>query len=157
LEFKSEVPDKKEMLKKLSSFANTFGGIVVIGAKGDSTGRLVELPGVVPQNSFKQQVVQWCFDGASPPLTVEVSDPIPHATEGGRVFYVIYVSESEVAPHFLNGRKGVWVRADEFSQRTDPQLADEGEIRHLLEGLLVNCRGRRPTLRAALGGSGSRR
>ena len=30
LEFKREVPDKDETLKKLSSFANTFGGYLVV-------------------------------------------------------------------------------------------------------------------------------
>ena len=134
LEFKSEVPDKNETLKKLSSFANTFGGFVVIGAKADSAdGRLVELPGVALQNSYKQQVVQWCFDGASPPLTIEVSDPIPHASEAGKAYYVLYIPESDLAPHFLNERKGVWVRTDEFSQHYKPQLADENEILHLLD------------------------
>lgn len=51
LEFKSEIPDKDETLKKLSSFANTYGGFVVIGAKANSaTGRLEVLPGVMPEN-----------------------------------------------------------------------------------------------------------
>ena len=134
LEFKSEVPNKLETLKKLSSFSNTFGGFVVVGAKASSTdGRLSELPGVPLQNNYRQQVVQWCFDGVSPPLVVEVSDPIPQGTDTDKVLYVIYVPESEVAPHFVNERKGVWVRTDEFSQRYDPHLADENEILHLLD------------------------
>lgn len=37
LEFKSEVPNKDDTLKKLSSFGNTFGGFMVIGAKASST------------------------------------------------------------------------------------------------------------------------
>jgi predicted HTH transcriptional regulator len=107
LEFKSEVPNKDETLKKLSSFANTFGGFMVIGAKANSTdGRLEELSGVDVQDGYKQKVVDWCFGGANPPLTVEVSDPIP--AQPGKVCYVAYVAESDVAPHFLNGRKGVW-------------------------------------------------
>jgi predicted HTH transcriptional regulator len=41
LEFKLEIPSKDETLKKLSSFANTFGGFLVIGAQASSTdGRL---------------------------------------------------------------------------------------------------------------------
>ena len=36
LEFKLEIPSKDETLKKLSSFANTFGGFMVIGAKAPS-------------------------------------------------------------------------------------------------------------------------
>src|SRR5579862_7393524 len=77
-EFKSEIPDKDETLKKLSSFANTFGGFAVIGAKANSAdGRIENLPGVDGQAGYKQKVVQWCFDAVSPPLAVEVSDAIP--------------------------------------------------------------------------------
>jgi hypothetical protein len=138
LEFKSKVPDKDETLKKLSSFANSFGGFMVIGAKANSSdGRIEDLPGVDEQPGYKQKVVQWCFDAVSPPLIVEVSDPIPVPSGGTKCCYVIYTTESDVAPHFLNGRKGVWARSDEFSQRYEPQLATENEIRHLLDRRLL--------------------
>ena len=134
LEFKLEVPNKDETLKKLSSFANTFGGFMLIGAKATSTdGRIEDLPGVDVQAGYKQKVVQWGFDGASPPLTVEVSDPIPTPAGNGKVCYVVYAAESEVAPHFLNGRKGIWVRTDEFSARYEARLADENELRNLFD------------------------
>ncbi|MGA2077269.1 MAG: ATP-binding protein [Terriglobia bacterium] len=133
LEFKSRVPEKDETLKKLSSFANSFGGFMVIGAKANSAdGRIESLPGVDEQPGYKQKVVQWCFDAVSPPLIVEVSDAIPSPGSTGKFCYIIYTAESEVAPHFLNGRKGVWVRTDEFSQRFEPQLATENELRYLL-------------------------
>ncbi len=134
LEFKSNVPDKDETLKKLSSFANTFGGTMIIGAKANSTdGRLQDLPGVDEQAGYKQKVIQWCFDGTSPPLIVAVSDAIPAPGGQGKFCYVVQTDESDVAPHFVNGRKGVWVRSDEFSQRYEPVLAEENEIRHLLD------------------------
>jgi hypothetical protein len=134
LEFKLEIPSKDETLKKLSAFANTFGGFMVIGAKAPSKdGRIEDLPGVDEQSGYKQTISQWCFGGASPPLSAEVSDPIPVPAGNGKVCYVIYVAESDVAPHFLNGRSGVWVRTDEFSARFETRLADENELRHLLD------------------------
>lgn len=134
LEFKLQVPTKDETLKKLSSFANTFGGLMVIGAKANSAdGRIEDLPGVDEESGYKQKVVQWCFDGASPPLVVGVSDPIPTPSGNGKVCYVVYVAESDVAPHFLNGRRGIWVRTDEFSARFEAHLADENELRHLFD------------------------
>ncbi len=134
LEFKSDIPNKDETLKKLSSFANTLGGYLVIGAKADSTdGRIQGLLGANPESGYKQKVIQWCFDAVSPPVTVEVSDPIPSPTDGGKVCYVISVPESDTAPHFLNGRKGVWVRIDEFSGRFEARLANETELRHLFD------------------------
>jgi hypothetical protein len=134
LEFKSEVPNKEETLKKLSSFANTFGGFMVVGARANSAdGRIQDLCGVDEQSGYKQKLIQWSFDACSPPLVVEVSDPIPLPGGSGKVCYVVYTQESDVAPHFLNGRKGVWVRTDEFSARFEARLADEGELRHLLD------------------------
>lgn len=134
LEFKSEAPQKQEILKKLSSFANTFGGILIVGAAADSSdGRLQDLCGVDNQPGYRQKITQWCFDAISPPLSVEVSEGILVPDSEDKYCYVIAVSESDLAPHFLNGRKGVWVRTDEFSQRYDPVLAEENEIRYLLD------------------------
>jgi hypothetical protein len=134
LEFKVESPSKDETLKKLSSFANTFGGFLVIGARASSAdGRLNGLPGVEPESGFKQRIVQWCFDAVSPPLLVAVSDPIPAPLGDGKVCYVLHTAESDLAPHFLNGRKGVYVRTDEFSARFEARLANENELRHLFE------------------------
>lgn len=134
LEFKLLTPGKEETLKKLSSFANTYGGLMVIGAKADSAdGRIQDLPGVDVEAGYKQKIMQWCFDGVSPPLVVEVSDPIPVPSGGGGVCYVAHAAESDVAPHFLNGRKGLWVRTDEFSARFEARLADENELRHLFD------------------------
>ena len=63
LEFKSEIPKKDEALKKLSSFANTFGGYLIIGARADSSdGRLIDFPGVQLQPGLKQRLVQWCYE-----------------------------------------------------------------------------------------------
>jgi predicted HTH transcriptional regulator len=123
LEFKREAPTKDEILKKVSSFANTFGGLIVVGAEAENDGRLRALRGIPIQPSYKQTIVQWCTSGAMPPITVEVSDPIPSPEGGTQVCYVIAVAESEQAPHFLNGRKGVYIRTDEFSSKFEPRLA----------------------------------
>ncbi len=133
LEFKREVPDKDETLKKLSSFANTFGGFVVVGAAAQSKdGRIEELRGVAEVPGYKQKIVDWCFKECSPPITVDVSNPIPTPDDSGNVCYVISVEESDVAPHFLNGRKGVWIRTNEFSGRFDAALANDNELQQLL-------------------------
>jgi len=133
LEFKREVPEKDETLKKLSSFANTFGGFVVVGAAAQSKdGRIEDLRGVDEVPGYKQKIVDWCFKECSPPITVDVSAPIPAPNNHGKVCYVISVEESDVAPHFLNGRKGVWIRTNEFSGHFEAALADETELQQLL-------------------------
>jgi predicted HTH transcriptional regulator len=96
LEFKLLFPNKEDTLKKLSSFANTFGGFMVIGAKANSaTERIEDLPGINVEPGYKQKVVQWCFDAASPPITVQVLDPIPAPAGNAKVCYAVYVPASE--------------------------------------------------------------
>ena len=60
-----------------------------------------------------------------------VSDPISIPNNPKRVCYIIYIEESEQAPHFLNGRKGIWIRTDEYSQRFEHRLATYDELQHL--------------------------
>lgn len=132
LEFKQEIPGPDETLKKLSSFANTFGGYLVVGAAASSSdGRLESLPGVDPQRNYRQTIIQRCYEGVWPPIEVFVSDGIPAPNVADKVCYVIHVPESMEAPHFLTKRRGAYVRTDEFSQRFEPRLAEYEEIQHL--------------------------
>lgn len=131
LELKKEVPDADQHTKKLSSFGNTFGGYMIVGAS-EKDGRIEQLVGVVPQNGYKQKVVDWCFSKIYPPLTVEVSEPIPLPNDPAKCCYVLYTPESDTAPHFLNERKGLYIRTDEFSGRAESKLANEQELRSLL-------------------------
>jgi hypothetical protein len=130
LEFKSEIPKEDQTVKKLSSFANTYGGIIVVGAE-EKDGKITKLSGVPLEPGYKQTLANWCFIKFNPPLTAEFSEPIKLAN--GQYCYVISVPESEVAPHFINGRKGVWIRTDEFTNRFRAELANENELRALFD------------------------
>lgn len=134
LEFKLEAPSKDELVKKLSSFANTYGGWLIVGAQASSSdGRLTALPGVSKIPGYKQKVVQWCFDNISPPIEIAISDPIPTPDDSNKFCYIMYTPESYLAPHFINSRKGIYIRTDEYSQRFEPKFANLEEILHLSE------------------------
>jgi predicted HTH transcriptional regulator len=66
LEFKSQDVLKDEALKKLSSFANTYGGHLIIGALGDANGKLLSFPGVKPISNLKQRIEPISYMGVSP-------------------------------------------------------------------------------------------
>jgi len=132
LEFKREDPGRQEYLKKLSSFANTYGGYLVLGASANAeTGELTALPGVERIAGFSQRIVQWCQEWLTPPVRPYVSAPIPMDEAASRYCYVVFVEESMEAPHFINSRQGAYVRTDELSRRFQPQLATYEEILHL--------------------------
>lgn len=69
LEFKSQPPGPDDTLKKLSGFANTFGGYLIVGASASSDdGRLRAYPGVNPQSNYRQTITQRCYEGVWPPI-----------------------------------------------------------------------------------------
>ncbi|MFX0197378.1 MAG: helix-turn-helix domain-containing protein [Candidatus Hodarchaeota archaeon] len=134
LEYKKELPpkkDKDELVKKLSSMSNTYGGYIIIGMEEDGHGNPLSICGVSQKKGFKQQVVQWCYQEVYPPITPFVSNPIPNETANNTVIYVVYVDMSLDAPHFLTTRRGCYIRTDEYSQKFEPRLATYEEIKFL--------------------------
>ncbi|MFN8860548.1 MAG: helix-turn-helix domain-containing protein [Gemmatimonadaceae bacterium] len=130
LEFKSAAPGPDELVKKLSGFANTFGGYLIVGA-AENAGRLAALPGIEPRPDYRQTITQQCASGIVPLIDVFISDPIPTPADDGKVCYVIFVPESDRTPHFVSGRKGAYVRVDEHSHRVADKLATYEEILQL--------------------------
>lgn len=131
LEFKSETVEMEKLLRKVASFANTSGGRIVMGMAEGPKNTAREVVGIAPQPSFEAQVSAWCAQYLYPPLVPEISPGIPIAGKQ-TVAYVISVEESELAPHFIEGRRGCYVRTNESSQRFDARLADLAEIQALL-------------------------
>lgn len=132
LEFKSEIPSNNEFLKKICSFANTFGGYIIIGVTEENS-YLSGLPGVDTQPNLAQRLAQICFEQIYPPITPHLSQPLEVPESPGHSVYVVFVEESDKAPHFVNDRRGCFVRANESSLRFKPKLATLPELEHLLE------------------------
>src|SRR3989442_12052903 len=72
LEFKTVPSSKDEMLKKLSSFANTYGGDVILGATEGGAGGVQSQPRLGVVNRVQAQILQVGYDGGWPPPGVIV-------------------------------------------------------------------------------------
>lgn len=130
LEYKEMPVDMDGYLKKLSSFANTSGGYLVLGMAEGPNNTAREVCGVPAIPSFEAQISAWCAQHLYPPLVPSVSNPIDVPSKG-TFAYVIYVEESELAPHFIEGRKGCFVRTNETSHRFEAELANPAELQAL--------------------------
>lgn len=132
LEFKSQPVDSDGWTQKLSAFANTHGGYVILGAQEHSKGRLAGFPGVDEDQGLAAKLTDICYTRIWPIVQPVVSGAISAPGSPGKYCYVIFVPESQEAPHFLNGRRGVYVRTAERGQRYEPKLASYNELVHLM-------------------------
>src|SRR5437773_1908684 len=76
LEYKSQVLDNKDLAKTISSFANTYGGYLVIGILTDKRGNPVAMEGVDSVSGYAQTVIAAAYAQIYPPVIPIVSDPI---------------------------------------------------------------------------------
>ncbi len=135
LEYKSENPGKEGVLKELCAFANTFGGHLILGVKefDQERGRIAAIPGLDRIPNFEQKLRQWAVQWLYPPLTdIQVSDAIPVA-DPNKVCYVVHIPASLSAPHFLEKRKGCYIRIESHSMTFEPTLATLDEILRLTD------------------------
>lgn len=131
LEFKEQAVSRDDFLKKISGFGNTNGGYLIIGMAEGKNHTAREVVGVPQQPSIEAQVTAWCTQHLYPPLLPGVSKEIA-VTGKGTYAYVIQVEESELAPHFIEGRQGCYIRTNEGSHKFDAKLATQPEILALL-------------------------
>ena len=129
VEYKREVVNTP---KVVSSFANTVGGIWVIGVETDKKTNLPTLPpiGLDERPGIEEQIVQSAQSGIYPPITPVVRVlPIPQ--QKGRVVVIVKVPESIEAPHAIENSTRVWIRT---ASTTEPyELAEIDRIAYLLE------------------------
>jgi hypothetical protein len=130
LDFKEQFPNKLE--KTISSMANTFGGIILIGVEETTTGGgMVPIKGLPLKPGLRETVIQIGINSIYPPLIPEVrvvefkSDPALDVPDHAVV--VIRVHESETGGHAVEQRTMVYVRADNVSDRLRKATVEEIE------------------------------
>jgi hypothetical protein len=128
VEYKTEPAN---MPKVIASFANTMGGVWVIGVETDKTTNRPILPpvGLKREPGIEERITQSALTGIYPGITpdVRVVD-IPDQTD--RVVVVVRVAESIEAPHAIQNATRVYIRN---ASTTEPvELADIERIDYLL-------------------------
>lgn len=129
LEFKEQFPNRLE--KYISSMANTFGGMILIGVEETSTGAgVLPIKGVPLTDGLRERVIQVGLNAVYPPLipqvrVVEFKSDVSLATPD-RAVVAIRVHESDEG-HAVDQRTVIYVRADNVSGRIKKATIDELE------------------------------
>ncbi len=116
--------------KIVSSFANTFGGIFVIGAETDEMNK-VEFPilGIPKQNGIEEQILQSTLMGIYPAVIPEVV--IVDVPNSNNMVVVVRVDESIQAPHAIQNSTKVYIRTGSITQPY--KLADMDRIAYMFK------------------------
>ncbi len=127
VDYKKEFP--RHLERTIASFANTNGGIVLIGVDADAENKPVcPVAGIEFQIGLEERVFQICASSIYPPLIptvwlVRFEDPslIPP----DRACIVIRVPESEAAAHAVEGRREIYVRTGNINSPVEKASVDE--------------------------------
>lgn len=136
LEFKRHLSSSHRIARTLAAFANTLGGIILIGVNDD--GKIVGVPSEFREVSKIEDATDRLVE---PALTISYETLTPD----GRMVLVVSVSESNEKPHYvLNeaGKRTIYVRAKDKSVPTNkliiaPEIANTDLIKSPMARTLI--------------------
>jgi hypothetical protein len=129
VEYKEQIP--KNLPKSISAFANTLGGILVLGVKTDENNRaIVPIEGMEKQRGIEERITASSLQGIYPAVFPEVR-VIDVPNRSNRIVVVVKVYESIEAPHAIENSTKVYIRTG--SQSQPYELAEIGRIEYVLK------------------------
>ncbi|CAN5631663.1 hypothetical protein BH09BAC4_BH09BAC4_51590 [soil metagenome] len=136
LEFKRHLSSSHRIARTLAAFANTLGGIILIGVNDD--GKIVGVP-----SEFRE--VGKIEDATDRLVEPALSISYETLTPDGRTVLVVSVSESNEKPHYVvneAGKRTIYVRAKDKSVPTNkliiaPEVANADFIKSPMARTLI--------------------
>ncbi|MDA2935193.1 ATP-binding protein [Acidobacteria bacterium AH-259-D05] len=115
LEYKQDFPSNNEVLAKtIAAFANTYGGILIIGIKAPAGEPLSPFEGITydPSLKYEEKIEGICLAHIKEPVfpAVRVCPP-----QNGKTFVVIRVEESPITPHRTTSNTRIYTRTGQSS------------------------------------------
>ena len=127
LEFKRDISSPRNILKTVVAFANTAGGVLLIGV--DNNGRPV---GIADPLEEEERLCNMIADAVTPRVVPNVEI----TTIEGKTLLLVEVFLSSLRPHWLKSEgleKGVYVRLGSTNRQADRELI--AELRRSVEGV----------------------
>ena len=114
----------------MSSFANTFGGIFVIGVEADKkTNKVIAIDGIPNPGGLEEKIQQSALTGIYPAVIPEVI--IREVPDTDNVVVIVRIDESLQAPHTIEKSTRVYIRTGSISHPY--KLSEIDRIEYLLK------------------------
>ncbi len=116
--------------KTVSAFANSQGGVFIVGVETDKNNQVVfPIKGIPNKSGLEESITQSALTGIHPPVMPEIT--IVGTKTKDHVVVVVRVDESPRAPHAIQNSTKVHIRTDSVSQPY--VLADMDRIEYMLK------------------------
>lgn len=141
LDFKRDLPGN--LAKTLSSFANTFGGCVILGIEENDDGTAKLPPYWIDIKGLTEQIRSIAIDAITPPLDVEEIQIFENPDDKTKCIAILKVLEGE-GVYAINQNSDVYLRVHNISDKINKAeiKADINEIQFLQNKIsnVVNLR-----------------
>lgn len=123
IDYKEKFPKNLERL--ICAFANTVGGIILIGVKADKKmNQPVDIPGIKLIVGLEEKVINMCLSHISPPVVPEVKVcdfklDQNKLTSDRAVLFIRVRGSGPSAPHYLLNSNEILIRAHNRNSRAD--------------------------------------
>ena len=124
----SSKDEKKQIAKEISSFANTRGGIILVGIGEKDRKPKLPIEGIDYVEGFNEKVTSIALKNIYPPVFPETK-VCKFGYNLEKAVVVIRVQESDETPHTVERTTGIYVRVD---SQNEPQRARYEEIEWLM-------------------------
>lgn len=130
VEYKQEIP-KGDIPKTISAFANTLGGILILGVKtGENNRAIFPIEGMKKEGGIEDRITASSLQGIYPAVIPEVK-VIDVPNTNNKMVVVVKVHESIEAPHAIQNSTRVYIRTG--SQSRPYELAEIDRIQYMLK------------------------
>ena len=131
VEYKRKIDAKKHIPKMVSAFANTFGGIFLIGVESEQTKNEVIFPiqGTPNEPGFEERIQQSSLEGIYPAVIPEIK--IVDVQHNNNIVVIVRVDESIQAPHAIQNSKKTYIRTGSITEPYD--YADMDRIAYMFK------------------------
>jgi hypothetical protein len=106
---------RKALPKIVSSFANSLGGVLIIGVRADKGVPLDPIEGFTPppKEELGLTVENICLQNINPPVLPRCN--VVQSDASGKVFLIVEIDESRDTPHAIENSTKVYVRTGDSS------------------------------------------
>lgn len=121
----------RHISKVVSAFANTHGGIFIIGAETNETNTVTfPIPGIPREAGIEERIQQSAITGIYPAVMPEVI-LVDMQDSADNVVVIVRVDESVQAPHAIENSTKVYIRVGSITQPY--QLADIDRLQYMFK------------------------